>query len=236
LKVSICVPVYSMSDGLCEKFLVEFLSHLMYQQYKNFEVIVSDQSTYKNDYAFEKICTAFSYIYDIKYVTAYTATCAAENVNTALKYASGDIIKLMYVDDFFVDTTALSIIVDGFIKNPNNKWSICGFTHCNQDKTQFWDTRVPWYGNRYVNGDNTTGNPSTYAIRKGYELEMDTNLKFIVDGEYFYRSFYHYGDPIIISDTLVAFREHECSAFRDPALIALRESEMKYCEEKYKNL
>lgn len=231
LKVTICVPVYEMENG--ERFLVEFLSHLMYQTYKNFDVVVSDQSELRE---YEYICDTFKNVLDVRYVSGGGCTCAAENVNNALSFARGDIIKLMYVDDFFVNTDALRAFVVYFDAYPDYNWAICGFTHCDVDKTKFYDTRQPWFGNKYVNGDNTTGNPSTYAVRRECVLEMDTNLRYIVDGEYFYRSYHYHGDPIIISDILVAFREHEASAFRDPALIALRDQEMKYCEEKYKKL
>ena len=63
---------------------------------------------------------------------------------------------------------------------------MCGFAHSDYDKVNYFDVRSPWYGNKYVNGDNTTGNPSAYAVRNSHKLKMDENLLFIVDGEYFY--------------------------------------------------
>ena len=65
---------------------------------------------------------------------------------------------------------------------------------------------------------------------------MDENLLWLVDGEYFYRSYFNYGDPIIINDILVAFREHEYSAFLDPKYMELDQKERKYCVEKYQNI
>ena len=176
-----------MKDGLCEIFLVEFLSHLLYQTFKDFEVVVSDQSDTNE---LENICNIFSKLLDIKYVKNTSGiNNAANNVNVATANASGEIIKLLYVDDFFVDQNALLKIYNAFQQN-DGKWLINGFTHCNMDKTDFFNTKTPWYGNKYVNGDNTTGNPSTYAVRKECLLQMDENLKWIVDGEYFYQSYY----------------------------------------------
>lgn len=232
-KISICTPVYEMKSGLGKKFLVEFLSHLLYQTFKDFEIIISDHSS-KN--IFKEICDAFSDNLNIKYYkNTSSIKNAANNVNNATKQATGEIIKLLYVDDFFVDQFALEKIYNAFITN-TGKWLINGFTHCNQNKTKFFDTRIPWFGNKYVNGDNTTGNPSTYAVRRECLIEMDENLLWIVDGEYFYRSYFYYGDPIIIPDTLVAFREHEDSAFLDPKLRELEVKERAYCVEKYKRL
>lgn len=232
-KITICTPVYEMKSGLGKKFLVEFLSHLLYQSMQDFEVVISDQS---NTDVFKNICDSFSNNLCINYIkNTSNINNAANNVNNAIKYAKGEIIKLLYVDDFFVDPYALEKIYNT-LKNSDKKWLINGFTHCNQDKNRFFDTRIPWFGNKYVNGDNTTGNPSTYAVKKDYALEMDENLLWIVDGEYFYRSYYHYGDPLIIEDTLVAFREHEDSAFLDPKLRELELKERKYCVEKYEKL
>lgn len=233
MKISICTPVYKMKDGLCEIFLVEFLSHLLYQTFKDFEVIVSDQSDTNE---LENICNIFSKLLDIKYVKNTSGiNNAANNVNVATANASGEIIKLLYVDDFFVDQNALLKIYNAFQQN-DGKWLINGFTHCNMDKTEFFNTKIPWYGNKYVNGDNTTGNPSTYAVRRECLLQMDENLKWIVDGEYFYQSYYYHGDPIIINDILNCSREHSDSAFMKDEFRELDAKERAYCEEKYKNM
>jgi hypothetical protein len=137
------------------------------------------------------------------------------------------------MDDFFVDQSALQKIADAFDNNPYGKWFISGFTHSNEDRTEFFDTRQPWYENRYVNGDNTTGNPSNYAVRNNCALEMDDDLLWIVDGEYFYRSYFYHGDPIKLDDVLVCFREHGSSAFRDPKFQELDAKERQYCIDKY---
>ena len=230
-KISICCPVYTMKDKTAERFLVEYFSHLMYQTFKDFDVVISDQSDGDN---LKTICDTFSHVLDIKYIkNTSNKKNAANNVNNAVKYATGEIIKLLYMDDFFVDQSALQKIADAFDNNPHGKWFISGFTHSNEYRTEFFDTRFPWYENKYVNGDNTTGNPSNYAVRNNCALEMDDDLLWIVDGEYFYRSYYYHGDPIKLDDVLVCFREHGSSAFRDPKFQELDARERQYCIDKY---
>ena len=220
-----------MKGNTAEKFLVEYFSHLMYQSFKDFDVVISDQSDGNN---LELICKTFSHVLDIKYVkNTSDKKNAANNVNNAVRHATGSIIKLLYMDDFFVDQNALLKISDAFDVNPDGKWFISGFTHSNEDRTQFFDTRHPWYENKYVNGDNTTGNPSNYAVRNECALEMDDDLLWIVDGEYFYRSYFYHGDPIKLDDVLVCFREHTSSAFRDPKFMELDAKERQYCIDKY---
>ncbi|MFZ9610093.1 MAG: glycosyltransferase family 2 protein [Methylococcales bacterium] len=229
-KISVVCPTYKMKDGLSNKFLVEFLSNLTHQTYKNFEVIISDQS---EDRLLEDICQVFRYCLEIKYVRNETgARTAANNVNFGIKHATGDIVKLLYMDDFFVDGNALAKIARAFSEN-EGKWLISGFVCCNQERDRFYNSRQPWYGNKFVNGDNTTGNPSNYSVRRECALEMDENLKWIVDGEYFYRSYYHYGDPIMLADILVCFREHGDSAFLKPEFAQLDASERQYCVDKF---
>ena len=231
-KISICCPIYTMKGKTAEKFLVEYFSHLMYQTFKGFDIVISDQSEGDN---LKVICDTFSHVLDIKYFKNTSGKKnAANNVNNAVRHATGDIIKLLYMDDFFVDQDALLKIINAFEHtSPDGNWLISGFTHSNEDRTQFFDTRKPWYGNKYVNGDNTTGNPSNYAVRRECAIEMDDDLLWIVDGEYFYRSYYYHGDPIMLDDVLVCFREHGSSAFRDPKFQELDAKERQYCIDKY---
>lgn len=230
MKISIVCPIYTMKSGQSEKFLVEFCSQFFYQSHKDIELVFSDQSEGDN---LKQIVDTFSHVYDIKYVkNTSSVKNAANNVNNAIPHATGDIVKLLYMDDFFIDSNALQKI-DYAFSNDAGKWLIAGFGHCNEERTNFFNFRKPSYDNKYVNGDNTTGNPSNYAVRRECALEMDENLLWVVDGEYFYRSYYHYGDPIMIGDFLVCFREHGASAFLDPELKKLEIKERKYCEEKY---
>lgn len=220
-----------MKDGLGEKFLVEYFSHLMYQTFKDFEVVVSDQS---DDDNLKQICDTFSYVLDIKYVKNTSGIKnAANNVNYAVRHATGKVVKLLYVDDFFIDPKALEKIKTAFDNEPEKKWLIAGFTHSDQERTKFFNTRMPRYDQTFVNGDNSTGNPSNYSVRRECAIEMDENLLWIVDGEYFYRSYYHYGLPIMIPEVLVCFREHGDSAFLDPKFRELDAKERQYCVDKF---
>ena len=105
----------------------------------------------------------------------------AANINFAIKHATGEILKILFMDDFFVDPNGLQLTYDQFQANPDGKWLVSGFLNCNETRTEFFDPRLPWYGNPVVNGDNTTGNPSTYAVRRECALEMDEHLKYVVD-------------------------------------------------------
>lgn len=232
-KLSICIPVYARDDGLIEKFLTESFVMLSVQSFKNFEVVISDDSRHSN---IHDLCNYFSTILNIRYHKNRLEPSLANNMNNALRYATGDIVKILFQDDFLLHPNVLEKIVEGFDINPDKNWLLMGFTHCNSDRSKFYDGRLPWFGNKYVNGDNTTGNPSSYSVRKECIVEFDPNLKFLVDGEMFYRSYYYHGDPIILNDVLVCFRDHEHSSYDKPEFYNVLEKEKEYCVDKYNKL
>ena len=235
-KISVCVPVYAMAGGRSERFLVEFFSNLVEQSFKDFDIVVSDQSPEASGFYLLPIISAFRHVLDIKYVQNNSSIkSAANNVNNAIRHATGEIVKLLYMDDFFVDRQALAKIAQAFDNN-TNKWLIGGYLNCNEDRTLFYNPKQPWYGNAYVNGDNSTGNPSNYAVRRECALEMDENLAWIVDGEYFYRSYYHYGAPIMIPDIMVCFRDHGDSSFKKDSFRELDAKERQYCVDKFNGI
>ena len=51
-----------MKNKTAERFLVEYLSHLMYQTFKDFDVVISDQSESDN---LKIRCDKFSHVLDI---------------------------------------------------------------------------------------------------------------------------------------------------------------------------
>ena len=102
-----------MEGNRAEKFLVEYLSNLIFQTFKDFEVVISDQSTFYN---LRSIVDTFNHVLNIRYVrNTGVKKNAANNVNYAVKHATGEIVKLLYMDDFFVDPFALQKISDAFI-------------------------------------------------------------------------------------------------------------------------
>ena len=235
-KISILAPVHTSNarEGYSERFLGEYFSALMGQTLKDFEIIVADHS--EGD-GLKKICDAFSYVLDIKYFkNDYMRGSTAANINFAIKHASGEILKILFMDDFFVDPEGLQLTYDQFQENPEGNWLVSGFVNCNEERTEFFDARLPWYGNPVVNGDNTTGNPSTYAVRRECALEMDEHLKYVVDGEYFFRSFYYLGAPLMVSKVILCFRLHpDCNFFKQE-LRDLEAYERQYCVEKFQKI
>lgn len=210
-------------------FLEQLFNELKQQSCQDFEIVISDQST---DNKVLEICQKYSSIHDIKYFkNFYNRGKAAVNTNKAMKYASGEIIKILHQDDFFVKADALSKIHEEFKKGA--KWTVNGFTHCSPDKKHFFNTKIPFYQDGVLLGENTIGNPSNLSILAKEYIYMDESILYVVDCEFYYRIKQKLGLPVIIQDILVCARHHPISTVDNPEFIKLKESEVKYCLKKH---
>jgi glycosyltransferase involved in cell wall biosynthesis len=223
-----------MRYGLCEKFLIQFFEELRKQTFKDFDIIVADQSDTNE---LKDICKKYSTLFDIKHIrNTKGLNSVADNVNLAISNATGEIIKILFVDDFFIEDTALQDTWDAFQDNPDKKWLIAGFVNCNEEKTNYFNKVFVNFNNPIPNGDNWAGNPSSYSVRKECLLYMDEKLRYIVDSELFERSYLYYGPPIIIEKLIHCLRVHRDSLYINKDFHYLESVEKKYVEEKFKKL
>ena len=56
---------------------------------------------------------------------------------------SGDIIKVMFQDDFFYDTEALEKLFMMSLRQVNSKWLLNGCNHTKDDGYNFYNENVP---------------------------------------------------------------------------------------------
>lgn len=226
-RFSICIATYEMG-GYGFTFLDQLLTELKMQSMQDFEIVISDQST---DNKVLEVCQKHSTLLDIKYFKYfYNRGKAAANINRAMEYASGEIIKILYQDDFFVDIDALSKIDNEFRNGA--KWVVNGFTH-SEDKKTFFNTRIPFYQDAVIIGENSIGNPSNFAILSSERLYMDESILYVVDCEFYYRAKQKLGLPTIVRDILVCARHHPVSAVDNPSFYQLKDPEVEYCLKKH---
>lgn len=226
-RFSICIPTYEMG-GYGFEFLDQLLTELKQQTFQDFDVVISDQSS---DEKILNVCSKHTNDIPIHY-TSYQENKgkAACNINNAMKNASGEIIKILYQDDFFVSKDALSKINEQF--NLGSKWVVNGFTHSN-DKINFFNTRIPFYGDHVLIGENTIGNPSNISVINKDLIFMDESILYVVDCEYYFRLNQQYGPPTVIDDILVCARHHPVSAVDRPEFYNLKGPEVEYCLKKH---
>ncbi len=126
----------------------------------------------------------------------------ARNHNAAIMKATGDIVQMMGMDDYFADEGALQRIVDGFkpfhymgrTKNP--EWLISASLHNHEDSIG-WPHVPEWTDDIYT-GNNRLGSVSTLSFRRGNQLLFEEPLTWVVDVDLYYRFYLKYGEPKIL--------------------------------------
>ena len=202
--ISICIPTWEQ-HGHGRKFLRHLLTTVRNQTFVNYEVVVSDHSVSGGIH--ELLTSEFSDM-PITYVkNIVDRGNGPANTNNSLKYAKGDIIKVMFQDDFFVDNGALQLIHDTFT-NTNCGWLVNGCNHTNDGKT-FYREMVPSWNDRVVLGENSISSPSVLSFRNENMVYFDESLVMLMDCEYYYQLFLKYGEPFIISNILISNRTHK---------------------------
>ena len=97
--ISICIPAYKNKD-----FLERLLKSVSIQSFRDFEVIVSDDSPTNE---LENVCSRYTDIFEIHYYRNNIPLGTHENWNASILKASGKWIKVMHHDDWFSDEESL---------------------------------------------------------------------------------------------------------------------------------
>lgn len=227
--VSICIPAYEMHNKGYE-FLDFSFSKIYEQTYKRIEVIVSDQS---NDYSIMRACSKWSDKLHIKYFKDDNRGKSSMNINNALSNAKGELVKILFQDDFLFRNDSIEITVNEH-KKTNKDWYVSSFTHI--ENGNFTNVITPKYNENIYAGENTIGSPSviTYKNKKDF-IKFENDLVWLMDCDYYKRLFNRYGHPHVINDVTVAVRiwQNSYSFLIDDSV---KEVEKQYVYSKYGKL
>lgn len=129
IEISVCIPAYDMG-GRGVAFLEQSLDVLSTQTFKQFEVVVSDQSS---DTAIADLCARSSL--QIRWIDARRVPKqASANTNLAMNVAAGEIVKILFQDDFLLGDAALARIAQAF-DDPKVNWCLTGCEHTRDGET-----------------------------------------------------------------------------------------------------
>lgn len=150
----------------------------------------------------------------------------ARNTNAAIKKARGEIIKILYMDDFLYDKNALQHLVDGF----SGGWAASGCVHDNGANIS--NPHFPKWNDEVKNGNNTIGSPSVVAFANDTPLLFDENLSWLLDCELYGRLYARYGEPTIINylDIGIGIGDHQTTHTMSDIQ---KQAEFTYIMEKY---
>ena len=223
-RFSICIPVWEQ-HGFGLQYIKDLIYSIQIQTFQNYEIVISDHSI--NNDIYEFVAT----LKNIKYVKNLSNRGnGVYNLNQTLIRVSGEIIKIMFQDDFMFDRRCLEKFDEAF-QDENIKWAVCGCNHT-RDGVNFERPMVPSWNDKLLEGVNTISSPSVLAFHNENIELFDEDLTMLMDVAYYYRLGQRYGMPTIIEDCLVTNRCHENQ-------ISSRYSgnlndEIKFCKEKYK--
>lgn len=230
-KISIAIPTWEC-HGRGEEFLDDLFRTIEIQTFKEFEVVISDHC--EDDYLLPKI-KEFEDKFEIKYIlNENNRGSSPANLNNAINNCSGDIIKIMFQDDFFYDDEAFEKIYYA-LADSDKLWLLNGTNHTKDDGRSFYWDLYPEFNDNLLKGVNTISSPSVVALKKEVKTRFDDSLVYFMDVEFYYSMKEKNGEPVYYNDVLVTNRfphSHSISTkIKDKTKVI--KDETSYCLKKH---
>ena len=206
MKVSIAVPVHD-PDGKYSAHLRELIESAHSQSEPPLEVVLT--ANHQLPYLHELECAAgerFKVIFKLVDVSG-----AAANTNQAVGLCTGDVVKIMYQDDYFFDVGALSLVAN-LLEEGHSRWVALGCIHRFEDQDSYTRVMVPRYSMGLLWGKNTIGAPSVVAFRRESFVPFDEAMVFMFDCDWYFRMNQSFGRPLTVDSTQIAIRIHSGQA------------------------
>lgn len=218
-------------NGKAKEYLGQLLNSISIQRGVDYHVFVSDNSTENDDV--KQVCKSYDFVTVINNTGRKSAS---SNMNNALLQSTGDVIKIMFADDFFVDDYSLfdstKPIFDGQL------WSVTACCHTQNGKELFRPF-FPRYHNDIHLGTNTMSSPSTISMRRDNQTLFDENINYLLDVEWYKRMCIRHGEPHINNRINVVNRIHEdslSSSLHKEGIENVMEKEVTYVKSKIEGL
>lgn len=230
--LSVCIPTYEMR-GLGHIYLKESFDILCEQIFKNFEVIICDNS---KDSKVKELCEEYSKKLDLYYFPHPQGTSISSNLNFVLKNkcCKGEFIKILAQDDFLYDNTSLEKIIENLDRNKDN-WIATACIHT-ENRGRFFKTVYPKYNSSIHLGNNTIGGLSVITIKNDTNpLTFDENLLWLTDCEYYKRCYNRYGKPKIINEIATVVRLGDHNITNTEATLEIRTHDFNKVLDQYEH-
>jgi len=198
-KLSVVIPTYEM-DGVGVQFLERCLESLAQQTYKDFEVVISDNS---DDDGIWNLCKTFWDELTISYFRNPDKGMAV-NTNHGINVAKGELIKILYQDDYLYDKNSLRDIIRHF--TPTYNWLATACIH-SMGVGSLVNPHLPFYSQSV----NTIGSPSVITFRSGVAERFNPEFTWVLDLDFYQRLFKRYGKPKIMNNinVVIGIGDHQ---------------------------
>lgn len=224
---TIAIPTYEM-DEVGVKFLAHSFNNIKKQTFTDFEVVISDHS--KND-DIKNLCEEYTKIFEINYFkNKNNMGSSSANLNNAILNAKGQVIKILFQDDFFFDEFSLENTALNFDVKVD-KWLVSRCEHTFDGSTFIRDF-TPMYNEMIYTGNNTISSPSVLSILNNKPFLFDENLINLMDCEYYKRCYDKFGLPKILEKITVVNRMGKHQITNSRLTDEIRQKELNYVTKK----
>jgi len=199
--ISICIPTYNRPE-----LLKKLLDSIQQQTFKNFEIIINDNSSTKE---VELLINSYKNSLPVSYQRNQPSVSAGENCIKVMQRATGEWIKMMHDDDWFDSKDALQLFADAALYSGKD-FIFCGSTQVwlDSDKKQkdiltpdrklMLDTSI--FSLFYL---NVIGHPSVAMHRKDTSIQYDPKFNWVLDIDFYTRYLLSHPGYYYISQTAV---------------------------------
>lgn len=183
--ISVCIPAYKRIS-----FLERLLDSIDIQSFRDFEVVVTDDSP---DGQVQALCEKYTGRFPLFYYRHATPLGTPENWNDGIRYAGGKWIKLMHDDDWFVDGSSLQGFADAIASNKGDFYfSAYNNVHLDTGRTEFVALnkgRMKAFLKEPATlfSRNIIGPPSVILHRNDRHFFYDNTTKWVVDIDFYIR-------------------------------------------------
>lgn len=165
---------------------------------------------------------------DYEIVISENGKGMASNTNAGIKTANGEIIKILFMDDYLAHANSLRDVVRHF----KGGWLVTG---CEHDNGARHNPHFPYYNPDIFLGRNTIGSPSVLAFENLKPLLFNEKLTWLLDCDLYTRLFEKYGEPVILNsiNVVIGIGDHQTTHVLSEKV---KDREYDYMRNKYKHV
>src|SRR5258706_11620300 len=164
--ISISIPAYKRVD-----YLRRLLDSILIQDYKNFEVVITDDTPGDE---VKNFCELYQPTFPLRYFKNKESLGTPENWNEGVRKAAGQWIKIMHDDDWFSGRDSLRQYADAIAAHPEDVFFFAAYTNIyEQEDNREENVHLgKWNENRLKQNPlilfskNFIGNPSCTLFKK----------------------------------------------------------------------
>jgi glycosyltransferase involved in cell wall biosynthesis len=203
-KVSICIPTYNQVQ-----YLRRTLESVLQQTFEDFEIIITDDST-TNDV--QHLISEFRHEFGNKLLYKRNAPSLGSpaNWNEAISLAKGEYIKILHHDEWFSTNDALLKFVGALDNNANCDFAFSQAIALQVSENKTWIHKaskkrlnVLMKQPMLLQLGNFIGSPSNIIFRNATVKYFDSNLKWLVDVEFYIRLLLNNANHAWIDEPLI---------------------------------